>query len=207
MSATHPYSSFYHSLLVKGIRFCNWVCRVHYVVEGKENIPAEGQYLVVSNHLAREDPMISIAILKHLKLAYLSKEGNFHIPITGHVIRKNHFISLDRSNDSNALDAVNEAIEMVKEEGYSIGVCPEGKRNRSPERMLPFRPGCFRIAKRTGIPVLLLAFVGTENIHLNAPWRRTDVKVNVLGALDPSEFKNTVELAKAAQERIREALD
>lgn len=207
MTKTHPFSKFKHNYLIFSLKMCNLACNVRYTVEGKENIPAEGQYLVVSNHLSRFDPMLSIVILKHLKLAFISKPENFKIPIAGRAIKMNHFIPVDRENSRHGLEAIQEAIGMVKDEGYSIGVCPEGTRNTTQEPMLPFKPGCFKVATTTGIPVLLLAYLGTENIGDRAPWKRTNVRIKCLGTLNPADFKNTQELSEAARTQILSALE
>lgn len=207
MRDKHHISRWKHNFLIQGLKFCNVVCRVHYTVEGKENIPTEGQYLVVTNHLSRFDPMLAIILMKDFKLAFISKPENFKTPIAGIAIKWNHFIPIDRSNPKNGLVAIVQAVDMVKNGGFSIGVCPEGTRNATDEPMLPFHPGSFKIAMKTGIPVLLMAMVGTEKIGVNAPWKRTAVKVKVLGTLDPKDFKNTTDLSEAAHNQILSALE
>lgn len=207
MRDRHHISRWKHNYLIWGLKMCNVVCKVHYTVEGKENIPTGGQFLVVTNHLSKFDPMLTTIVLKDFKLAFISKPENFKTPIAGSAIRMNHFIPIDRSNPMQGLAAITEAIDMVKNGGFSIGVCPEGTRNTTDEPMLPFHPGCFKIAMRTGIPVLMIALVGTKKIGANAPKKRTDVKVKVLGTLDPKDFKNTVDLSEAARTQILNALE
>lgn len=207
MQDKHHISKWKHNYLIMGLKMCNVVCKVHYTVEGRENIPADGQFLVVTNHLSKFDPMLTTIVLKDFKLAFISKPENFKTPIAGRAIKMNHFIPIDRSSAARGLEAINQAVDMVQNGGFSIGVCPEGTRNTTDEPMLPFRPGCFKIATKTGIPVLMIALVGTEKIGDNAPKKRTDVKVKVLGKLDPKDFKNTVELSEAARTQILNALE
>lgn len=198
---------FYHWYYIMGLRFCNLVCNVRYSVEGFEKIPAEGPLLVVMNHASRFDPMLACLILRNRKMVCISKPENFKIPIAGWAIRKNRFIPIDRSSAAAALPAINQAISMAKEEGYSIGVCPEGTRNDVPYPLIPFKAGCFKVAQRANIPVLMMAMHGTDKIGRNAPWRRTNVKVEVLGTLNPSDFQNTRELSAFAEKIISEAVE
>lgn len=207
MKNPHHVSRWKHNYLIAGLKVCNAVCKVHYTVEGQENIPTDGQWLVITNHLSRFDPMLATIVMKDFKLAFISKPENFKIPIAGRAIKMNHFIPLDRSSAKNGLKAIINAVDMVKEGGFSIGVCPEGTRNTTSEPMLPFHPGCFRIAMKTGIKVLPMAMVGTEFIGANAPGKRTDVKIKVLEAIDPKDFKTTVELSDAARSAILDSLE
>jgi len=78
------------------------------------------------------------------------------------------------------------AIEFSEKYHVSICVSPEGTRSLSGD-LLTFRPGCFNIAKRTNMPILVIGFKNMNKIHLNEFRRITRVRCDVLGVIEPVE--------------------
>ena len=68
------------------------------------------------------------------------------------------------------------AIDQVKS-GISICIFPEGTRNKDkehPNSLLPFKEGSFKIAQKTGCPIIPMAMTGTADILENHfPWVRS----------------------------------
>jgi 1-acyl-sn-glycerol-3-phosphate acyltransferase len=52
----------------------------------------------------------------------------------------------------------------ILNKGISIVVAPEGTRNDTDKKLLPFQKGAFRIAVETGIPIMPMAVIGADEI-------------------------------------------
>lgn len=163
--------------------------RIHVHTSGLEKLP-EGRFLFVSNHRSNFDPILSWYVLKKQKLAYISKDGNFKIPFFGKIIRRCCFMNIDRKSAKEAMVTVNKAADLMKSDEVSVGVYPEGTRNKTGERvLLPFHSGIYMIAKKAGVPVVVASVKGTEKIHRNFPKRSSDVYIDIIDVIDAEYIK------------------
>lgn len=187
-----------------------WVCQVSNLkihVKNGELIEKNKPYLLVSNHRSMYDPLIQLAYFNYCNLIMISKPENFKIPLAGPIIRQAGFLAIDRDNDREALKTIIKAIDYTKN-NYSIGVCPEGTRNKSSRDLLPLKAGCLKIATKPKIPIAVMTFEGTEKIHKRAPFKRTHIYVDVLKVYTPDEYETTStanlcdDIAKLMQENI-----
>ncbi len=202
------HSRFYRHLLNTFTAIAIKVMRIKLHVSGVEKIPSDTKNLLfVGNHRSNYDPIISWHILKHWKPAFLSKAANFKIPIFGRFIRKCCFMTIDRENPRNALETVNKAVALLEKGEVSVGVYPEGTRSKSCE-LLPFHNGMFKIAKKANAPIVVLSLHGTEKIHKNYPFRRTDVYFDVLEVISADDVQNlsTAEIGEHTRALLNEHL-
>ena len=119
---------------------------------GRENIPKDGALIFAGNHKHAVDPtmvMMSTDRIVH----YMAKEELFK-GLHGILFRKIGLIKIYRGKSNP--QAVIEA-ENILNAGGTIGIFPEGTRNRSAEELLKFRHGAVRIAQKTGKPLLPFA--------------------------------------------------
>ena len=58
------------------------------------------------------------------------------------------------------------AAELMKNDVVSVGVYPEGTRNRDGS-LLPFHDGVFIIARKADVPIVVATIDGTEKIPYN----------------------------------------
>lgn len=74
---------------------------------------------------------------------------------------------LDRENPKEGLKTILQAIDYVKN-GISICIFPEGTRNKGEElSLLPFKEGAFKIATKTGCPIVPISMNNTAEIFEN----------------------------------------
>ena len=182
------HSSYYRGMVNIVTWITLWCSRVRIHVTGEKKVPATN-VLFVGNHRSNYDSLVTWQVFKKWKIAYISKDSNFKIPVCGRLIRKCCFLAIDRVNPRNAIRTINKAAELIHQEDISFGVYPEGTRNKAYTGLLPFHNGVFKIAQKANIPIVVVAVHGTEKIHKNAPWRHTDVYLDVLEVLSADYVK------------------
>lgn len=177
-------------------------------VTGQEKLPKGQRYLMVCNHRSIFDPIASIKLFGAKEYIYISKPENFKIPIVGPVMHKCGCLPVNRDNNREALAMVKSASKCIRDDTASVVIYPEGTRSREHE-LLPFHAGSFKIAQRTGVPVVIAAIHGTDEIVRNVPLKKTKIELDILDVLDGDFVKShsTKETAETAQKMIQEHLD
>lgn len=128
-------------------------------VYGIENIPKEGSLIFAGNHRHALDPIVVMSNTTRI-VHYMAKEELFK-GLHGIIFKNIGLIKIHR-NKSNPL-AVIEAENILKQSG-TIGVFPEGTRNRTENELLKFRHGTVVIAKKTNTKILPFAIKGKYKI-------------------------------------------
>lgn len=178
--------------------------RVRIHVRGIEKVPKDAKLLFTGNHRSNFDPMVTWRVFAENSPAFISKRSNFKIPIVGRFIRRCCFLEIDRKNPKNAIKTINQAADLIKRQEVSIGVYSEGTRSKNCE-LLEFHNGVFKIAQKGDAPIVVLAIRGTEHIHKNAPFRKTDVYLDVAEVI-PANDVNYMKTAEIGN-RVRTALE
>lgn len=185
------HSPFWRGVLNMAAGIVLKLMRIRIHAEGIEKIPADTKNLLfVGNHISAYDPIVSVYVLRHWQPAFLSKPSNFRIPIFGRIIRKCCFLPIDRENPRNAIKTIRFAAELLGRGEVSVGVYPEGTRSKTGE-LLPFHNGVFKIAQKAGASVVVLHVTGTDRVHKNFPFRRTDVYLKVPDVLPAAAHEKT----------------
>lgn len=174
--------------------------RIHLSEEAK--FP-EGRWLLVGNHRSAFDPIVTGWALRRSGLVFISKPDNLRIPMVGAFLHKAGFLGIDRENDRSALRTILDAAQLIKSGAASVAVYPEGTRSRE-AGMLPFRNGVFKIAQKAHAPIVVVAVRGTDQVGKRAPWRTTDVYLDVCGVIDAQTAAQhkTYEIGEVVQECI-----
>ncbi len=95
--------------------------------EGLENIPAEGGFILASNHVNMFDPAIIAIGIKDRQLHFMGKKELFDNKLVGYLFKKvNGFPVARGAVDTKALDY---AARVVRE-GHILGIFPEGTRSK-----------------------------------------------------------------------------
>ena len=116
--------------------------------------------------------------------------------------------AIDRQNARNAIKTVNRTAELIKSGVVSYAVYPEGTRSKG-VKMLPFHDGVFKIAQKAESPIVVVGIRGTERVHNRAPWKKTEVYLDILEVIDGEKVKalSSHELADIAREKLITATD
>lgn len=137
---------------------------VHLTVKGQENIPKNTPVLYVGNHRSYFDIVIGYTLAKN-NTGFVAKKSMEKIPFISIWMKFINCQFLDRDNIKEGLKTVLKCIELVKN-GTSIWIFPEGTRSPGDE-MIPFKEGSFKIAEKTGCPIIPVAISNTEDIFEN----------------------------------------
>ena len=174
--------------------FYRWVYKLNVI--GAENVPAEGGFILSSNHTALFDPVVLILSVPR-RLRFMAKKESFKTPVIGKLMKSLGMFPVNRGNvDTKALKT---AMGYIKE-GEVVGIFPQGTRRPGVDpRETPAKEGVAMISYHTGCPVLP-AFIKTKKRKLK-PFSKTTVIIGKpilpeeLGILNgtPSEYKSATE--------------
>lgn len=148
----------------------NAVVPVH--VEGRERLPRTGGYLLVSNHISWLDPpMLEFAL--RVPVRFMAKQEVFSVPVIGFVLRAIGNFPIRRGeSDRRAL----ETALRVLAAGQPVGFFPEGTRSKD-GCLRRAKPGVAFLARRSGVPVVPVAVMGTRRARIGLPRSRVLVRV------------------------------
>lgn len=124
-------------------------------ITGVNNIPSEGALIICANHKHIMDQCPIIISTKRM-VHYLAKKEYFDGKFAW-FFKLSGCIPVNRSIKDK--DASNRAINLLKE-GYSVGLFPEGTRNKTKEFLLPFKYGAVSMAKKTNASILPVGITG-----------------------------------------------
>ena len=138
-----------------------WTTGVKVTVIGEENIPRDHPVLFVANHRSYFDILLTYSRVKGLT-GYVAKKEMDKAPILNIWMRYLYCLFLDRENIKEGLKTILKAIDYVKQ-GISICIFPEGTRNKADSELdvMPFHEGSFKIAQKTGCPIVPIALNNT----------------------------------------------
>ena len=131
-------------------------------IEGLEKISKDGSYVFVANHLSYMDTPVALASIP-VHFRFLAKRGLFRIPFLGwHLARAGH-IQVPRGDARAAVKTMNIAAQLMRDEGVSLIIFPEGGRSRDGS-LGAFKEGAALIAIRAGAPLVPIGLKGTREV-------------------------------------------
>lgn len=169
--------------------------------------PAGGPYVIVANHQSFLDIFALCNIVHEWK--WVAKKSLFRIPLFGWGFSLTGSISLDRGDTASAL-AVMARCRHYLAERISVMMFPEGTRSVD-GKLLPFKPGAFKLALEAGVPVLPIAVSGTAaGMPKGGIWvRPTTITLRILEPVPTAGLKGhqVRTVRDDVRERIERALE
>ena len=134
---------------------------------GHENVPKDQAVLYIGNHRSFFDILLTYVLCPDLT-GYVAKKEMEPIPLLSTWMRYLHCLFLDRKDIKEGMKTILTAIEKVKS-GISICIFPEGTRNKGADELelLPFHDGSFKIATKSGCPIIPMAISNSAEIFEN----------------------------------------
>lgn len=145
-------------------------------VIGLENIPANGPYLVVVNHMSSADSPLLMLAFPALPWRFFAGESWQDHWFFGPAMRWLGGIYINRGQ----LDrpALREAL-VALQEGAIFGLAPEGTRSKV-GAMQPAKDGAAYLASRTGVPIVPVGMNNSDVLFGNTRrGQRTDIEVRI----------------------------
>lgn len=170
-------------------------------VEGHENIPRSGNYIVIANHLNWLDEFALLLLfpveprvhfLANPTILVTRKFQWWLIRTTGGYVPAVR----ERHGDTALFHHVDRCLEL----GGAVAIFPEGDYGPAEGELMPFKKGFAHFAIKASVPVIPVALSGTKDL-----WFRKRIRV-VIGTALESAGQTPETLTDAAFHRIGELM-
>ena len=170
-------------------------------VQGRENIPRSGNYVVIANHLNWLDEFTLLYLfpveprlhfLADPTLLVTRKFQWWLVRTTGGYVP----VVRERHGDSTLFRHVDRALEL----GGAVAIFPEGNYGTKEGDLLPFHKGFAHFAIKAQVPVVPVALSGTKDL-----WFRKTIKV-LIGKPIPTAGADPAALTDLAFEEMKQML-
>ena len=150
-------------LVLKALMRLLWRVRV----QGLDNVPPTGGFLLASNHLSFIDSLV-IPVLVPRRVAFLAKAEYFEGRGLRGLLTRGWFVALGavpvrRGSHGEAMASLQLALQVLRA-GDGFGIYPEGTRSRD-GRLYRGRTGVAWLALASGAPVVPVGVVGTDRVQ------------------------------------------
>lgn len=142
------------SFLLAFLTVLKWVCRIHYKVEGLENLPKHGNGIVFSKHQSTWETMFLPTIFHDA--TFIVKRELLWIPFFGWGLAASDPIAINRNDKSSAMQQIIKKGKAALAAGRWVVFFPEGTRT-AVGQVGHYRLGGARLAAATGYPVYPVA--------------------------------------------------
>ena len=145
-----------------GFNVILFITGVNVTVIGEENVPKDQAVLYVANHRSYFDILLTYVRVPR-PTGYISKKEMERFPLLKNWMDNLHCLFLDRQDIKQGLKTILAGIEKIKS-GISICIFPEGTRNKEKDTFLPFHGGSFKLAEKSGCPIIPIAINNAADI-------------------------------------------
>ena len=146
-------------------------------ITGKENIPKEGAFVLVGNHISNYDPII-LSFITPRPIHFMAKAELFRTKFTKWLFESVKTIKVDRG--SNDISAIKKSLNVLKR-GEILGIFPEGTRTTGKKEDSSAKSGAVLLAHRAKVNILPVAIRASYK-----PFSK--VKVRILPVIEPAEY-------------------
>ncbi len=128
-----------------------------YSVEGRENIPEHGKFIVAANHISGRDPFL-LPLALNLPIAFMAKEELFEKFFSRTLMDFCGAFAVRR--DKVEVSTIKTALN-IKNTNWMLGLFPQGTRDSS-QKVEKITKGFASFAKATKTGILPVAIIGTD---------------------------------------------
>ena len=141
------------------------------------------------NHQSKADVIITSKLLRR-DIAGVGKKEIAKYPLLGKIMEFGGTVLIDRENTASAIESMKPLVDVMKNEGKSVLIAPEGTRTVSP-KLAPFKKGAFHIAMQAGVPVVPIVIHNALDVAPKGDfvYRKATVEVEVLPPIETSDWR------------------
>lgn len=170
------------------------------LVEGRENIPAHGPYVLMMNHQSMVDIPIAWQVCP-VSVRFIAKKAIAYFPVIGWAMWVYGMVWLERGDARAALRGLKKAAALL-ERGMVVCAFPEGTRSRDGV-IAPFKKGVFLLASKAGVPIVPVALEGAGVLAPAKGFSPRPINVRVrVGAPIVTTGKNREALIREVRDAI-----
>ena len=185
-----------------------WITGADITYVGREHVPKDQAVLYISNHCSYFDILLTYSQCPGLT-GYVAKAEMLRYPLLRDWMKRLYCLFLDRTDIRAGMQTILTGIDYIKH-GISVCIFPEGTRSKD-QKMQPFKEGSFKMASKTGCPIIPIAISNSAQILENHFPRILPCKVTVEYGqpIYPKELTKEEQkfLGVYTQQRIQEMLD
>ena len=187
-------------------KFILWEAGTKVTVIGEENVPKDTPVLYIGNHRSYFDILLTYSRCP-IRTGYIAKKEMERYPLLSNWMRYLHCLFLDRKDLKQGAKIILAAIGKIKD-GISICIFPEGTRNKIADTFLPFHAGSFKIAEKSGCPIIPIALNNAGDVFEDhfPKIKKNHVVIEYGEPIYPNELskEEKKKLADITLERIKE---
>ncbi len=162
-------------------------------VEDEHNLWLQRPAVFVFNHQSKADVIVLVSLLRR-DLAGIGKKELQRLPLLGQALQFGGVVFIDRQNARSAIEAMRPLVDVMRNEGKSVLIAPEGTRSVSPT-LGPFKKGAFHLAIQGGVPIVPIVIFNAGDVAPKGEFvfRSATVRARILAPVDTSEWRaNTI---------------
>ena len=155
---------------------------------GEHHLWSHRPAVFLFNHQSNVD-LVIVARLLRRDITGVGKREIRDIPMVGRVMEAAGVVLIDRTNTASAIEAMAPLVDMMRIEGKSVCLSPEGTRAVSP-KLAPFKKGAFHLAMQAGVPVVPIVIHNSGDVQPKGDmiYHPATVEVEVLPPVDTSKW-------------------
>lgn len=158
-------------------------------VTGEEHIWSNRPCVFIFNHQSQADVIIVPYILRR-DLAGVGKKEIADVPIIGKIMQWGGTVLIDRENSKSAQEAMAPLIDVMRKEGRSVCIAPEGTRSTS-TTLGRFKKGAFHLAMQAKVPIVPIVIHNAIDVAPRGQFvfKPATVKVTVLPPVSTDNWR------------------
>ena len=188
-SPPERFSRFYRTLVDLSLPMVFTFARIKVEITGKEKVPQDTRFLLVSNHLHDLDPAIILYSLPEAELGFVGKKEIYtEMPFVSRAMHKLNCLPLDRENNREAVKTIISASKLISEDKASMVIFPEGYCSKD-GNLQPLRNGALKIAYKAKVPIVVCTLDHTKQLPKNIFRRKTVIHFDILDVVTAWELE------------------
>lgn len=174
---------------------------------GRENLPADGGYILYPNHQGKYDAYSIVAVHENPLSVVMDREMSYFL-LVDEIIEILRGKRMDIHDARQALKIISQVAEEVAA-GRRYIIFPEGGYSDDKHnRLWDFKPGCFKAAVKAGVPIVPVALVDSYKLYNSRQITPVKTQVHFLEPIWYEEYKNmnTAQIGETVKKQIQSKL-